>query len=68
MVYGNFVPKAEKDSFFSELLKKLSADTKFRIGVPVSPDELDEFCCRFHGTQSVKFEESLLEPIDWPMH
>ena len=68
MIYGNIVPTSVKDTFFGNLLKKLSADTKFRTGIPVSPEEVLQFCCKFHGEKSAHYEQSLSFAIDWPVH
>ena len=66
IVFGNIIPKSVTETFFGNMLKKLSADTKFRTGYHVSPTELNQFCCRFHGKASASYENSLIFDVDWP--
>ncbi len=70
IAFGNYLPeKLDNHYAFKSLLAKISEHTKFKLVQMVTPQELDRFCCRFHGTMSQAFERTFdADGLGWIDH
>ena len=53
--YGNHHFTPLEDTFLGRMLSTLSEFTHFKCAQLITPSELDDFCGRFHGLQSLEF-------------